>query len=308
MREGVWQTVCLTFGPLKQEAKGLPIPSAEDMDLVGKLRGALPQGVNKRPWYIFCDEAILVVVGLVYDKVFSSQDKGKPPTWDEISNIVASAEPELVDLDDMLMDRPSLFTRSQAHEVHPTARVVDTPANVVTLDSSTTISDRGVERQRETDTDRLSLQQELNIPFPTPIQQTALKEKAVNGAFLLVRRANHLALDDNSLRYKVEGMKKTIAFKNNLNNGLDNECKDQKAKLEEEAKQKETFRVCNDELERAKADEANKASEVLAQAKRDDEVALTSTAAKADTARIQFANSTLRSFLSSPAYEKKVGS
>ncbi|GAA0167947.1 hypothetical protein LIER_22779 [Lithospermum erythrorhizon] len=96
---------------LKEEAKSLPIPSAEDMDSVRKLRAALPQDDNKRPWYTSCDETMLVAVGLVYNKVFSSQDKGKPPSWDKIANIVVSTEPKLVDFDDMLIDHPSLFAR-----------------------------------------------------------------------------------------------------------------------------------------------------------------------------------------------------
>ncbi|GAA0159122.1 hypothetical protein LIER_15977 [Lithospermum erythrorhizon] len=193
---------------LKEEAKGLPIPSAEDIDSVGKLR-------------------------------------------DEIANIAASVEPQLVDFDDILVDRPSLVTcvaiatktkpresmvpeatstpstnnvpilvinpllkrmataapsasqpskkakktappnkkatqvlardsldeESQAHGVQPAAGVVVAPANVVTLDTSTTISDQGLNRQIETDVGHLSLQQELNISFPTPVQQAVLEEK-----------------------------------------------------------------------------------------------------------------------------------
>ncbi|GAA0152848.1 hypothetical protein LIER_11223 [Lithospermum erythrorhizon] len=80
---------------------------------------------------------MLVAAGLVYDKMFSSKDKGQPPIWgidfiqsfhslyvifsqsdltvfsfaNEIAIIVAFAKPQLVDFDDMLMDRPSPFTR-----------------------------------------------------------------------------------------------------------------------------------------------------------------------------------------------------
>ncbi|GAA0152925.1 hypothetical protein LIER_11284 [Lithospermum erythrorhizon] len=121
---------------LTEEAKGLPIPSAKDVDSVGKLRGVLPQGDNKQPWYTFCDEAMLVAASLVYDKVFSSEDKGKPPTWGidfytavsfvlseilyfniffsiayEITAMAASTKPQLVDFNVMMMDHPSLFTR-----------------------------------------------------------------------------------------------------------------------------------------------------------------------------------------------------
>ncbi|GAA0162189.1 hypothetical protein LIER_18335 [Lithospermum erythrorhizon] len=141
----------------------------------------------------------------------------------------------------------------------------------------------------------------------------------------------------------MEGMKKTIACKINLNLGLDKEFKEQKARLEEKANrvekltkevaqerdatkawsaekaqleeerntlqtEKEALHIRNEELEKAKANEANKASKALAQAKRDAEMALASTAAQAEMARINFANSTPWSFLSSHAYDKKVGS
>ncbi|GAA0172206.1 hypothetical protein LIER_26073 [Lithospermum erythrorhizon] len=149
---------------------------------------------------------------------------------DELVAIDASKEPQLVDFDDMLMDRPSLFTRvpivtktklresmipeaistspptntipaptinpilkrkatvapsappplrkakknapppkkkvlardslsegSQTHGLQPTAGVVATPANVVTLDSSTTVSDHSVGHQREASEVRLPL-------------------------------------------------------------------------------------------------------------------------------------------------------
>ncbi|GAA0159158.1 hypothetical protein LIER_38806 [Lithospermum erythrorhizon] len=96
---------------LKDKARGLPVPSSEDMDSVAKLMRVLPEGDNKQPWYTFYDEAMLVMAGLVYDKVFGSEDRGTPPTWDELVNIVASKEPQLVDFDDILMDHPSLSTR-----------------------------------------------------------------------------------------------------------------------------------------------------------------------------------------------------
>ncbi|GAA0169010.1 hypothetical protein LIER_23582 [Lithospermum erythrorhizon] len=95
---------------LKEEAWGLPIPSATNMDSVGILRDVLPQGENKLPWYNFCDEAMLVMAGLVYDKVFSPFNRGTPLSWDELVNMASSQVPQLVDLDDMLMDFPSLFT------------------------------------------------------------------------------------------------------------------------------------------------------------------------------------------------------
>ncbi|GAA0168182.1 hypothetical protein LIER_22954 [Lithospermum erythrorhizon] len=85
---------------LKEEARGLLILSAADIDSVAILRNILSQGENKLLWYAFCDEAILVMAGLVYDKVFN-----------ELVNIASSQAPQLVDFNDMLMDRPSLFTR-----------------------------------------------------------------------------------------------------------------------------------------------------------------------------------------------------
>ncbi|GAA0174432.1 hypothetical protein LIER_27822 [Lithospermum erythrorhizon] len=153
---------------------------------------------------------------------------------DELANITAFREPQLVDFDDMLMDRPSIFTRmaittktkpresllnevtftyppatsvvlptpsinpllkrmasdapsasqpskkakkssdpkqkttqvsardssgdeSQVHKIQPpTGVVVPSSMNVVTLDSSTTISDQGLHRQVLVDTNRFS--------------------------------------------------------------------------------------------------------------------------------------------------------
>ncbi|GAA0138950.1 hypothetical protein LIER_00596 [Lithospermum erythrorhizon] len=154
--------------------------------------------------------------------------------------------------------------------------------------------------------------------------------KHINQRLCVSEASRPPGLDNSSLRYKMEGMKKTISFKNNLNLGLDKEYKDQKAKLEEEDKdaakawsiekaqleaemdnlrvEKKAFQVRNEELEQAKKNEAIKASEVLTQVKKDAEIALASTVAKAETTRINFVNSTLRSFLSSRAYDKKVGS
>ncbi|GAA0169410.1 hypothetical protein LIER_40753 [Lithospermum erythrorhizon] len=48
-------------------------------------------------------------------------------------------------------------------------------------------------------------------------------------------------------------------------------------------------------------------SEEVSQVKREADLALASTADEAESARIHFVNSTLRSFLSSPTYEKRVG-
>ncbi|GAA0165999.1 hypothetical protein LIER_40100 [Lithospermum erythrorhizon] len=55
-------------------------------------------------------------------------------------------------------------------------------------------------------------------------------------------------------------------------------------------------------------DDVIKTSEGLAQCKRDAETALASATVKAETDRIYFTNHTVPSFISSPAYEKKVGS
>ncbi|GAA0157401.1 hypothetical protein LIER_14676 [Lithospermum erythrorhizon] len=90
---------------------------------------------------------------------------------------------------------------------------------------------------------------ELVDPYAAFAQTAKHFNQAINGAFLLARRADHLAVDNNSLRYK----------------------------------------------------------EVV-QVKQDADLALASAVAEAESARIHFANSTLLSFLSSPAYEKKVGS
>ncbi|GAA0181611.1 hypothetical protein LIER_30262 [Lithospermum erythrorhizon] len=139
----------------------------------------------------------------------------------------------------------------------------------------------------------------------------------------LSRRTDFLVIDNNSLRYKVDAMKKTIAFKTSLNRGLDKECKAKKSELEvqanrvkdlteELAKERDASKAWSAEkailqLERVKVDKANKSFETLDQAKRDAEVALSSAVAQADVARIQFANDTMRAFLNSPTYIAKVG-
>ncbi|GAA0139702.1 hypothetical protein LIER_35123 [Lithospermum erythrorhizon] len=235
------------------------------------------------------------------------------------------------------------------------------------------ISDQGVDQQTGADATHLSLQQELNIPFPPSVQQAALEEKgarkfhfhlarpllskemaaqytlmvdpyaafamkhinqvhfytntcsdtsyeislhdkfcvslALNGAFALARQTDHLELDNNSLDYKMEGMKKAISFKNNLNKELIGSIED---KRQSSGRRPSEWRdYPRNLLKRGKLprhDDIVKASEVLEQTIRDAEMALASAAAMAETARIQFANSTLRSFISSPAYEKKMGS
>ncbi|GAA0161744.1 hypothetical protein LIER_39289 [Lithospermum erythrorhizon] len=62
------------------DAKSLPTPTAEDMNLVAKISTTLPQNGNKFLWYAFCDETTLVKAGLVYDKVFDPEDITEPPT------------------------------------------------------------------------------------------------------------------------------------------------------------------------------------------------------------------------------------
>ncbi|GAA0170331.1 hypothetical protein LIER_24619 [Lithospermum erythrorhizon] len=304
----------------------------------------------------------------------------------EIANISASAEPKLVDFDDMLMDHPSLFTRVaivpkakprksmvpeatstsppptvnvsiptinpllkrmataspsvlppskkakkaapskkiltsdssyeelQVHEIPPTAEALAAPANVqVALEEKIRLSKAKAIRkdQEEASTSVPQLPKYTGLylakPYSVPnLEVTNESPWAVNGAFVLARWADHLALYNSSLRYKMEVMKKSVAFKNNLNLGLDKECKDQNPRLEEEAKRVEKLtRELAQERDLAKA--CQKAFEALAQAKRDAEMALASAAAQVETARFIFVNSTLRSFLSSPAYNKKVG-
>ncbi|GAA0167648.1 hypothetical protein LIER_22531 [Lithospermum erythrorhizon] len=82
--------------------------------------------------------------------------------------------------------------------------------------------------------------------------------ETINDSFVLVRQADHLDVGNNSLRYKMNVIKKTIAFKNSLNKGLDEECKAQKSELEGHAKRIEDL---TGELAKAKeaASEADKA-------------------------------------------------
>ncbi|GAA0161911.1 hypothetical protein LIER_18118 [Lithospermum erythrorhizon] len=265
---------------------------------------------------------------------------------------------------------------------------------MVTLDSSTTVSDQDMGRQKEVADRRLSLRQELSTPFPTPVQEeeagpstprlprysglylakpfsipnlevaddspwgarkfhfhltkpllskeltapysdlvdpyTAFAQtakyfnQAINGAFVLAHRADLLAVDNNSLHYKVESLKKNLTIKRNLNLELAKKCKDFEAELKGKSlrveelqnlpKKREWPRLAllrryglrpkgihGAEIKRSGCggDNSDQARRYLA---------LASAAAKAESARITFANSTLHSFISSPAYEKKVGS
>ncbi|GAA0172207.1 hypothetical protein LIER_26074 [Lithospermum erythrorhizon] len=139
----------------------------------------------------------------------------------------------------------------------------------------------------------------LADPYAAFAQAMKHINQAINGAFVLARLADHLALDNSSLRYKVE---EEDAAKARSVERVQLEVEKDALRIEKEALQ-----LRYKELERAKAHEAVKASEALAQVKRDAETALVSAATKADADRINFVNSTLLYFLSSPAYEKKVG-
>ncbi|GAA0170792.1 hypothetical protein LIER_24976 [Lithospermum erythrorhizon] len=250
--------------------------------------------------------------------------------FDELVNIAASKEPQLVDFDDMLMDRPSLFARvpiitktkpresmipeatstsppptsvvhtptinpllkrmetvapsvpppqkktkrtapqkkkvlardsssveSPNREVQPTVGIVATPTNVVTLDSSTTVFDHGVNRQREANENCEASAQVPQFPKynglylakPYEVPNLELTNESPWGArkfhFHLPKpllskemAAQYTPLVDPyaAFAHAMKHINQAIGFKNNLDKGLDNECKDQKAKLEDEAK------------------------------------------------------------------------
>ncbi|GAA0141728.1 hypothetical protein LIER_35447 [Lithospermum erythrorhizon] len=74
---------------LRDDAKSLSTPTTADMDAMAKLEANLPQKENKLHWYAFCDEAML-----------------------EISSYVAGgSKSNESDFDEMLSERPPLFTR-----------------------------------------------------------------------------------------------------------------------------------------------------------------------------------------------------
>ncbi|GAA0183880.1 hypothetical protein LIER_31217 [Lithospermum erythrorhizon] len=62
-----------------------------------------------------------------------------------------------------ILARDSSDEESKAHEVQPSAEATAVPANMVALDSSTTISDHGVDQRRGADATHLSLQQEDSL-------------------------------------------------------------------------------------------------------------------------------------------------
>ncbi|GAA0155329.1 hypothetical protein LIER_13083 [Lithospermum erythrorhizon] len=78
------------------------------------IRSILPQDTDETeqlPWYTYVDEALLIKAGLVYDKEFDPHVQDDPPTWDELVIIASACPPDEVDLDAMLGERPSFFTR-----------------------------------------------------------------------------------------------------------------------------------------------------------------------------------------------------
>ncbi|GAA0143362.1 hypothetical protein LIER_04062 [Lithospermum erythrorhizon] len=180
---------------------------------------------------------------------------------------------------------------SPSQEMQPIVGAKAHPASIVALDSSITISDQDIMKY-------------IN--------------QAVNGAYVLARRSDHLAIDNSSLRHKAKGMEKAISFKTMLNRGLNEECKDLNSKLAQESRrveelfkelaeerdaaktwavdkarleaigddiqaEKEALQLRYVELERARAYDSIKALEALAQAKRDAETAFASMTVKAET-------------------------
>ncbi|GAA0185398.1 hypothetical protein LIER_32686 [Lithospermum erythrorhizon] len=290
---------------LKKEARGLPIPSAADIESVAILRNVLPQGENKLPWYAFCDEAIKLKKSLVAQKKKGPQPLARNSSDEGLRHQSA----------------PS-----------PVETVVARPP-VVTLDSSTTISDQDMGCQMETTDRRLSLWQELSIPFPSPVQQTAVEEEIIPLREKVVQEAPLGEAGPSIPRlpkysslylakpYSIPNMEVTSdspwgprkfhfhLTKLILSKELAapySDLVDPYAAFAQTAKHFNQTRL--DELERVRLEEVVKAFEAVAQVKRNADLALASTVVKAESARIHFANSTLLSFLYSPAYEKKVGS
>ncbi|GAA0140976.1 hypothetical protein LIER_02224 [Lithospermum erythrorhizon] len=89
-REGVCLLVFLVSGG---EVKDLPTETLEDIKVVNRMKSILPQGENKLPWYVFRDEAMLVKAEEI------------------VSYVNIDRAPTVVDFDDLVSDRPTLFPR-----------------------------------------------------------------------------------------------------------------------------------------------------------------------------------------------------
>ncbi|GAA0169009.1 hypothetical protein LIER_23581 [Lithospermum erythrorhizon] len=144
---------------------------------------------------------------------------------------------------------------------------------------------------------------DLVDPYATYAPIAKYFNQAINGAFVLARRADLLAVDNNSLHYKNsphrgEWPRLTLLKKRDWTpkGTHGDERKIVGWRRRHNSQPKDTLRGG-----RGKEEE-------IAQIKRDANLGLASAAAKAEFDRINFANSTLRSFLSSLAYEKKMGS
>ncbi|GAA0151668.1 hypothetical protein LIER_10343 [Lithospermum erythrorhizon] len=215
---------------------------------------------------------------------------------------------------------------SRHQSVQSPVEVAVTHANVVNLDSSTTLSDQDLDRQMETIDTHLSLRQELNIPCPSPVQQAVVEEEVLPSRGKSVLEAQGEEAGPSIPRfpkylglylakpYTIPNMEVmndspwgARKFHFHLANPLLS--KELAAQFSDLVDPYATFAQSMKHInQRAKLEEAAKASEAVAQVKRNVDRALASAAVEAKSARIHFMNSTLLSFLSSPAYEKKVAS
>ncbi|GAA0144584.1 hypothetical protein LIER_35962 [Lithospermum erythrorhizon] len=156
--------------------------------------------------------------------------------------------------------------------------------------------------------ERISLPEELDTPFPlneqfppnAEVQKATLEEVVATKNSLLDGEKGELSVQ----KTKIEGLSKTVEER-------DARIKDLLVELEKEKAatiaEKADMQARYEELQRTNGGEIMKATEALSQAKKEKEIALTSSAAEAKVARVQFAKETLRAFMKSPSYTAKVG-
>ncbi|GAA0176380.1 hypothetical protein LIER_29385 [Lithospermum erythrorhizon] len=284
---------------LKEEARGLPIPSAVYMDSVGKLRDEIANiAASIKPQLVDFDDMLMDHPSLFTRVAIITKTKPREslipeatstspsptnraptqtinpllkrmatsvPSASQPSKKAKKSAPPKKKATQVLA-RDSFGEESQAHRVQPAVGVlVHVSVNVVTLDSSTTISDQG---------------------------QAALEVKVRLSKGKSIRKDQVEANASMSRLPKYTGMYLAKPYEvPNL-----------------ESMEYITQAVNGSYVLASQVHKANTAFEALTQTKRDAETALASAAAKAEATRVQFANHTLGSFLHSPSYDNKVGS
>ncbi|GAA0157591.1 hypothetical protein LIER_14828 [Lithospermum erythrorhizon] len=328
---------------------------------------------NLTPDYTFTDEAMLVKACLDYDKEFNPEAIGDPPTWGPAAPHTTTPRAPVVDLEssatvsDQGVVHPdeggasrsdASFPPSCEQTSAPVAEVLEMAPEEVILPRKGKAATTGPSLP---DYDGRYLDLPHTIPpnlevtseapwkahkFHYHAMKPLVSKKAMNGAHVLGRRADHLARANNQSFYQVDILKKKMADKNLLlkkeeeltSKGselegisktvseLDTRIKDLLTELEREkaalVEAQKSWVVKKADLQKTWADKKTEMQaryEKLERAnigdimrmteafKKEKETTLASVAAEAKVDRVRSCKKILRDFMGSPNYEDKVG-